>query len=142
MLLYIFINPFDFQFLPLGQADNIVLMAHDDEQGGQFIRAFLPEALSVQVLARDSLMDILARFIHLDVEEKNVATEKGIKRLRKETMIFPRYHQLDAVRALTYHAQANGAGHNYLIQHSAGSGKSNSIAWLAHRLCQRPKRND
>lgn len=87
-----------------------------------------------KVLTRDSLMDILARFIHLDVEEKTVVTEKGIKRHRKESMIFPRYHQLDAVRALTDHAQAYGSGHNYLIQHSAGSGKSNSIAWLAHRL--------
>ena len=87
-----------------------------------------------KVLTRDSLMDILARFIHLNVEEKTVVTEKGIKRHRKETMIFPRYHQLDAVRALTDHAQVHGSGHNYLIQHSAGSGKSNSIAWLAHRL--------
>lgn len=87
-----------------------------------------------KVLNRDSLMDILARFMHLDVEENTVVTEKGIKRHRKETMIFPRYHQLDAVRALTGHAQSHGSGHNYLIQHSAGSGKSNSIAWLAHRL--------
>lgn len=87
-----------------------------------------------KVLTRDSLMDILARFIHLEVTETTVATEKGIKRHRKEEMIFPRYHQLDAVRACTSHAQAHGSGHNYLIQHSAGSGKSNSIAWLAHRL--------
>jgi type I restriction enzyme, R subunit len=87
-----------------------------------------------KVLTRDSLMDILARFIHLDIEETTVVTEKGIKRHRKESMIFPRYHQLKAVRALTSHAQTNGPGHNYLIQHSAGSGKSNSIAWLAHRL--------
>jgi type I restriction enzyme R subunit len=87
-----------------------------------------------KVLTRDSLMDILARFIHLDVEEQTVVTEKGIKRHRKESMIFPRYHQLDSVRALTDHAQTHGSGHNYLIQHSAGSGKSNSIAWLAHRL--------
>jgi len=87
-----------------------------------------------KVLTRDSLMDILARFIHLAVTETTVATEKGIKRHRKEEMIFPRYHQLDAVRTLTVHAQAHGSGHNYLIQHSAGSGKSNSIAWLAHRL--------
>jgi type I restriction enzyme R subunit len=87
-----------------------------------------------QVLVKNSLMDILARFIHLDIEENAVVTEKGITRHRKETMIFPRYHQLDAVRALTSHAQAHGSGHNYLIQHSAGSGKSNSIAWLAHRL--------
>ncbi|MFJ5341569.1 type I restriction endonuclease subunit R [Pectobacterium sp. CHL-2024] len=87
-----------------------------------------------KVLTRDSLMDILARFIHLDIEEKTVVTEKGIKRHYKETMIFPRYHQLDAVRACISHARTNGSGHNYLIQHSAGSGKSNSIAWLAHRL--------
>ncbi|MEQ3680869.1 type I restriction endonuclease [Alcanivorax sp.] len=87
-----------------------------------------------EVLARDSLMDILARFLHLQVEEKTLVTEKGIKRHRKETLIFPRYHQLDAVRSLTQHAKAKGSGHNYLVQHSAGSGKSNSIAWLAHRL--------
>ena len=49
-------------------------------------------------------------------------------------MIFPRYHQLGAVRKLIVHARINGAGRNYLVQHSAGSGKSNSIAWLAHRL--------
>ncbi len=87
-----------------------------------------------EVLTRDSLMDILARFMHLQVEEKTVKTDRGITRSRKETMIFPRYHQLDAVRRLVTHAQTQGAGHNYLIQHSAGSGKSNSIAWLAHRL--------
>ena len=49
-------------------------------------------------------------------------------------MIFPRYHQLDAVRKLVAHAREHGSGRNYLIQHSAGSGKSNTIAWLAHRL--------
>ena len=49
-------------------------------------------------------------------------------------MIFPRYHQLDVVRDLISHSKTHGAGHNYLVQHSAGSGKSNSIAWLAHRL--------
>jgi type I restriction enzyme R subunit len=87
-----------------------------------------------EVLIKDSLLDILARFLHLEVDEKTIATDKGIKRLRKETMVFPRYHQLDAVRKLVTHAQRHGAGHNYLIQHSAGSGKSNSIAWLAHRL--------
>ncbi|WP_433968289.1 type I restriction endonuclease subunit R [Tunturiibacter gelidiferens] len=87
-----------------------------------------------KALVRDSFMDILARFIHLHIEENTVVTERGIKRNRKESMIFPRFHQLDAVRTLTDHAQTHGAGHNYLIQHSAGSGKSNSIAWLAHRL--------
>ena len=87
-----------------------------------------------EVLAKDSLMDILQRFMHLEVKERQVKTDKGARTVRKETMIFPRYHQLDAVRKLVDHARSHGSGHNYLVQHSAGSGKSNSIAWLAHRL--------
>ncbi|MGB0723238.1 MAG: type I restriction endonuclease subunit R [Gammaproteobacteria bacterium] len=87
-----------------------------------------------EVLGADSLLDILQRFMHLEVTEKTIRTDKGLRTIRKETMIFPRYHQLDAVRRLVGHARAHGSGHNYLVQHSAGSGKSNSIAWLAHRL--------
>ncbi|MEM1126695.1 MAG: DEAD/DEAH box helicase family protein, partial [Bacteroidota bacterium] len=87
-----------------------------------------------EVLEADSLLDILQRFMHLEVTEKQVATDKGVRTVRRETMIFPRYHQLDAVRKLVDHARTQGSGHNYLVQHSAGSGKSNSIAWLAHRL--------
>ena len=83
-----------------------------------------------QVLERESFLDILARFIHLQVEEKKL----GGKKLRTEAMVFPRYHQLDCVRKIENHARDNGTGNNYLVQHSAGSGKSNSIAWLAHRL--------
>ncbi|HMP57769.1 MAG TPA: DEAD/DEAH box helicase family protein [Gemmatales bacterium] len=83
-----------------------------------------------EVWARDSWLDILARFVHLMVEEK----VKDSKKVRTESLVFPRYHQLDAVRKLLAAARAEGPGHNYLIQHSAGSGKSNSIAWLAHRL--------
>ena len=87
-----------------------------------------------EVLQADSFLEILQRFMHLEVKETQVRTENGVRRVRKETMIFPRYHQLDAVRKLVAHAKAHGPGRNYLIQHSAGSGKSNSIAWLAHRL--------
>ncbi len=87
-----------------------------------------------EVLRADSLLDILQRFMHLDVTERTIDTPTGKRKLRRETMIFPRYHQLDAVRKLVTHARRHGAGRNYLIQHSAGSGKSNSIAWLAHRL--------
>ncbi len=72
--------------------------------------------------------------MHLDVTERTIDTPTGKRTVRREAMIFPRYHQLDAVRKLVSHARANGPGRNYLIQHSAGSGKSNSIAWLAHRL--------
>jgi type I restriction enzyme, R subunit len=87
-----------------------------------------------EVLCADSLLDILHRFMHLDVTERTVQTSKGLRTTRKEVMIFPRYHQLDVVRRLVAHAGEHGSGRNYLIQHSAGSGKSNSIAWLAHRL--------
>ncbi|TPJ73041.1 DEAD/DEAH box helicase family protein [Mesorhizobium sp. B2-7-1] len=95
-----------------------------------------------EVLQADSLLDILQRFIHLEVKERQVRTDKGVRTIRKETMVFPRYHQLDAVRKLTAHARANGSGRNYLVQHSAGSGKSNSIAWLAHRLSSLHDAND
>ena len=82
------------------------------------------------ILVKESLMDILYRFVHLQVEEYEF---EGQTR-KKEKLIFPRFHQLDAVRKITSDAKINGAGKNYLIQHSAGSGKSNSIAWLAYRL--------
>jgi type I restriction enzyme R subunit len=82
------------------------------------------------VWAKDSFMDILARFMHLKVEE---FTLNGVKK-KKESLIFPRYHQLDVVREVVKDVREKGAGQNYLIQHSAGSGKSNSIAWLSYRL--------
>ena len=95
-----------------------------------------------EVWQRGSLLDILGRFMHLQVEEKRILTDEGIKKITKETMVFPRYHQLDSVRALVAHAKAHGPGRNYLVQHSAGSGKSNSIAWLAHRLSSLHDAND
>ncbi len=95
-----------------------------------------------EVLQADSLIDILQRFMHLDVKERQVKTDKGVRTIKKETMIFPRYHQLDVVRKLIADAGAHGSGRNYLIQHSAGSGKSNSIAWLAHRLASLHDAND
>ena len=81
-----------------------------------------------EVLARDSLTDILENYAQIVSE----SDERGRKTERKQT--FPRFHQLDAVRRLLADAETHGAGKRYLIQHSAGSGKSNSIAWLAHRL--------
>jgi type I restriction enzyme, R subunit len=83
-----------------------------------------------EVWERASWLDILERFIHLEKLED----ERDGKNVAKESLIFPRYHQLDATRALVAHAHDHGPGHNYLIQHSAGSGKSNTIAWLAHHL--------
>ncbi len=83
-----------------------------------------------EIFVKDSWLDIIQRFIHLQVEE----IEIDGKTFKKEKMIFPRFHQLDVVRKITADAKVSGAGKNYLIQHSAGSGKSNSIAWLAYRL--------
>lgn len=95
-----------------------------------------------EVLQADSLLDILQRFMHLEIKERQVKTDRGVRTITRETMVFPRYHQLDAVRKLVSHARENGSGRNYLLQHSAGSGKSNSIAWLAHRLSSLHDAND
>lgn len=80
------------------------------------------------VLCKDRLLEILHKYLHLQIERN----EKG--EIKSEKMIFPRFHQLDVVTKLLKDVKEKGSGHNYLIQHSAGSGKSNSIAWLAHRL--------
>ncbi|WP_419318834.1 type I restriction endonuclease subunit R [Caulobacter sp. ErkDOM-E] len=98
-----------------------------DPKGRAYRTAYLWE----EVLQRDSLLDLLARFIHLQVEEKR--DDQG-RKVKKETLIFPRYHQLEAVRLLVDQTKREGVGNNYLIEHSAGSGKSNTIGWLTHRL--------
>ena len=82
-----------------------------------------------KVLCKDSLLEILQKYLHLEVEK-----DKDTGDIVSERMIFPRYHQLDVVTKLLADVKEHGSGHNYLVQHSAGSGKSNSIAWLAHRL--------
>lgn len=93
------------------------------------------EYLWEQVFQKESMMDILQKFIHLQItEDKKLMADGSEKITKKKTLIFPRYHQLDVVRKLLDDVKANGAGKNYLIQHSAGSGKSNSIAWTAYRL--------
>lgn len=87
------------------------------------------------VLQKDKLMDILQKFISYEKTEKKEVMPDGSTNIKKtEKIIFPRYHQLDVVRELVRHVRENGPGHNYLIQHSAGSGKSNSIAWTAYRM--------
>ncbi len=118
----------DTTFLPFNQGSG-----GPGEKGGRgnptsttgYSTAYLWE----QVWQRDAWLDLLHRFVH-DVKP----TGKAKKRKDRPTTIFPRYHQWDVVRRLTEHAAVHGPGRNYLLQHSAGSGKSNSIAWLAHRL--------
>lgn len=84
------------------------------------------------ILTRDTVLDLISKFIFVETKEK--ADDRTGKIKRSENLIFPRYHQLDVVRKLLADVRENRTAQNYLIQHSAGSGKTNSIAWLAHRL--------
>jgi type I restriction enzyme, R subunit len=114
-------------FLPFNKGFEKGAGNPSDPAGRSYRTAYLWE----EVLSRDSLLDLLARFLHLQTPES--FTAQG-KKLKKESMVFPRYHQLQTVRKLVASAILEGVGQNYLIEHSAGSGKSNTIAWLAHRL--------
>src|SRR5207248_1337521 len=90
---------------------------------------FKPDYLWKEVLTKLGLTDIIENYAQIVEEEDG----KGRK---KRSQIFPRYHQLRVVRRLLADAHQHGPGKRYLIQHSAGSGKSNSIAWLAHQLIE------
>lgn len=115
-------------FLPFnkGTADGA---AGNDEP--EDVNQYATDYLWNEVLLPDNLLNILARFVHLQIEEKE---DWEGRKYKKETLIFPRYHQWDVVTKLVGAAKLEGPGHKYLIQHSAGSGKSNSIAWSAHQL--------
>ncbi len=95
------------------------------------VNSYATAYLWQEVLQPDALLNILARFMHLQIEDKE---DWEGRRYKKETMIFPRYHQWDVVEKLVEAGRVEGPGNKYLIQHSAGSGKSNSIAWTAHQL--------
>lgn len=87
-----------------------------------------------EILQRDTWLQLLGSFVHLQVET-DVDPDTG-KKTRTQKVLFPRYHQWRAVTQLVEAARTEGAGNRYLVQHSAGSGKTNSISWLAHRLSQ------
>lgn len=84
------------------------------------------------ILKKDTVLDLISKFMF--IQTKEVTDELTGKKQKSETVIFPRYHQLDVIRKLLSDVRENKTSQNYLIQHSAGSGKTNSIAWLAHRL--------
>ena len=122
-------------FLPFNQGSNGA--GRDGGAGnpptddGDYVTSYLWK----EVWQKDKLLDIVQKFINVQKEEKKTKNSDGSQRIETKTkVIFPRYHQLDVVRKLVAHVRENGAGHNYLIQHSAGSGKSNSIAWTAYRM--------
>jgi type I restriction enzyme R subunit len=114
-------------FLPFNQGRDGGAGNPPDPSGRNYRTAYLWE----DVLERHSLLELLARFLHLQIEEKR--TDDG-RKVKKESMIFPRFHQRKTVCEVVAAAVVDGPGHNYLIEQSAGSGKSNTIAWLAHRL--------
>lgn len=115
----------DTYFLPFNK--NLI---NENEDG--FATSFLWE----EVLTKDSLLDIIQNFVNLqENEEKYYDKTTGLLEVKKsKVLIFPRYHQRRAVNKMLADVKAKGVGQKYLIQHSAGSGKSNTISWLAHRL--------
>ena len=114
------------RFLPFNQGNDGRAGNPDNPNGSA--TSYLWE----RVLQKDAWLDIIGRFMHLQVDKTvNPVTGDVVKR---ESLLFPRYHQWESVTKLVAIARAEGPGHRYLIQHSAGSGKTNSIAWTAHQL--------
>lgn len=118
----------DTYFLPFNQGSEDGGKGNDQPAD---INAYATEYLWKEVLAPANILQIIGRFIHLEI--KTEEDWQGLKK-KKETLIFPRYHQWDLVTKLVEASREEGPGHKYLAQHSAGSGKSNSIAWTAHQL--------
>ena len=115
-------------FLPFNQG-------HNNGAGNPPKDGIKTDYLWKEILTKNNLTDIVQNFCQLITEEKEYVDDSGkVKTKKEKKLIFPRYHQLLAVRLLLGDAQAQGSGQKYLIQHSAGSGKSNSISWLAHQL--------
>ncbi len=109
-------------FLPFNKGNNFGKGNPTNKNGHK--TAYLWE----EIFSRDSVANIIQHFVRLDGTSKDP--------LNKRTLFFPRYHQMDVVRRLLAHASEHGVGHTYLVQHSAGSGKSNSITWSAYQLIE------
>lgn len=108
------------RFLPFNRGRDGGAGNPDVEDEHRIAYLYRPGAWGEAIFSRSVLLDVIGQFMHLEVSGKD------------EVMIFPRFQQLDAVRKIMAHAKTHGTGANYLIQHSAGSGKSNTIGWLAH----------
>jgi type I restriction enzyme R subunit len=119
------------RFIPFNRGDHNG--AGNERTWNGFATAYLWE----QVWSRESILNLVQYFIH----EVDVEDDDG-KKTGERVLLFPRYHQLDSVRRLVTASRDLGTGHRYLIQHSAGSGKSNSISWLAHQLSVLHDKND
>lgn len=123
-----FFLPFDQGTAEGGQGNDIPPLSADGSDS--YPTSYLWE----EIFQKDNLLLILSRYIHLEVKDEE-QLDGSIK--VKETMIFPRYHQWSVVSKLLNTVDSEGTGEKYLIQHSAGSGKSNSIAWLSHQLASK-----
>ncbi len=124
----------DTSFMPFNQgsegAGNSGGKGNPANREGGYPTSYLWE----EVLQRDSLLDLIHRFL-CHVKEKEEVAQNGATRIvEREKLLFPRFHQYDVVKKVISNVRENGVGRSYLIEHSAGSGKSNSIAWLAYRL--------
>lgn len=103
---------------------------------------YMTSYLWERVFTKDSLLDLIRRFITITEENKETVVNGVSKKCKITKLIFPRFHQYDVVHKVLDDVKENGAGKNYLIEHSAGSGKSNSIAWIAYRLASAFDKND
>ncbi|MFI6477627.1 type I restriction endonuclease subunit R [Nonomuraea sp. NPDC050663] len=120
----------DTQFLPFNLGSNGPGKSGEAGNPSAEPGSYSVDYLWKEIWQRDNWLEILHRFVHIQVSDR-----KGVKENpHTSPKVFPRYHQWHAVQKMVDHARAHGAGRHYLIQHSAGSGKSNTIAWLAHRL--------
>ncbi|PNH81113.1 restriction endonuclease subunit R [Vibrio diazotrophicus] len=117
-------------FLPFDQGTSEGAKGNDVPEDGGYATSYLWN----EIFQKDNLLLILSRYMHLEVKDEE-QLDGSIK--VKETMIFPRYHQWSVVSKLLTTVDTEGTGFKYLIQHSAGSGKSNSIAWLSHQLASK-----
>ncbi|CNF12532.1 type III restriction enzyme res subunit [Mycobacterium tuberculosis] len=124
------------RFLPFNQGSNGpgISGAAGNPPAGE--SGYRTSYLWEQVLQRDNFLELLQQYLHVEDADAKAGKAPSYKPFAAHTqpLIFPRYHQWHAVKSLIADAREKGAGENYLIEHSAGSGKSNTIAWLAHRL--------
>lgn len=121
-------------FLPYNQGSNgcgeVGGAGNPASKEGNYVTAYLWE----KVLQKDVLLSLVQRYIHFEESEETIKVDGKRTKKKSKKLIFPRYHQLDVVSKLISDTKEKGSGNNYLIQHSAGSGKSNSIAWLSYQL--------
>lgn len=120
----------DTRFLPFNKGTKDGGAGNDSPKD---IDDYATDYLWNEVLAPENLLQIIGRFVHLEIETEE---DWDGRKTKKEKLIFPRYHQWDCVSRLIQNSREEGPGQKYLVQHSAGSGKSNSIAWTAHQLSQ------